>query len=148
MDIDTCGENLIECSRFERDVIMKKCWIMFVCVAAASAWADTAYFTTVDGYQHSSWTNAYNWARGSLDGERIGNKGAPLPEDMDYFIPADTVLRTPMQGTRTFPGRSLTVGTAGTSDWSSLTLSLSGNDHQTVAFPKLVLASGLLAEGH
>ena len=118
--------------------------MMFICVAAASAWADTAYFTTVDGYQHSSWTNAYNWARGSLDGERIGDIGAPLPEDMDYFVPSGKVLRTPMLGTRTFPGRSLTVGTAGTPDWPSLTLSLSGNDHQTLTFGNLVLASGLL----
>ena len=91
---------------------MKKFWMMLICVAAASAWADgTARIAGTDAYLISSWTNAYSWAD-SETGERLGAVGTALPADYDYLVANGRTSRTPLQ-TFTFPGKSLTVGELG-----------------------------------
>ncbi len=93
-------------------MIMKKFWMMLICVAAASAWADgTARIAGTDAYLISSWTNAYSWAD-SETGDRLGAVGTALPTDYDYLVANTRTCRTPLQ-TATFPGKSLTVGELG-----------------------------------
>ena len=93
-------------------MIMKKFWMMLICVAAASAWADgTAHIMGTDAYLVSSWTNAYSWAD-SETGDRLGAVGTALPADYDYLVANGRTSRTPLQ-TFTFPGKSLTVGELG-----------------------------------
>ena len=86
--------------------------MMFICVAAASAYADgTAYINGTDGYLNSSWTNAYMWTD-SETGTRLGDRGAAIPTDYDYVVANTRTCRTPLYS-MTFPGKSLTVGTRG-----------------------------------
>ena len=115
--------------------ILLAVWAFGVCaLSAARADGATAYLKGTDSVGYSAMTNAAKWGVGSRSGAALGEAGAALPTDVDYFIESGYQLRTPFYDF-TFPGRSLTLA-SGSLYW------LTGNAPRTYGFNDLILRGG------